>query len=64
MNLQAVQNKHLNQIEQLAKELLDVLTKAKMSDEPICAELRALAAEASTERQARFDEADTRFQGY
>lgn len=64
MNLQEVQNKQLGQIEQLAKDLLEVLVKSKLGDEPICVELRALAAEAVTERQTRFDEADKQYRGY
>ena len=64
MNLESVPNKQLHQIEQLAKELADVLMKAKLQDEPLCQTLIELAKEATAERQSRFDEADTRFKGF
>lgn len=64
MNLESVPNKQLHQIEQLAKELADVLTKAKLQDEALCQVLVELAKAATTERQSRFDEADTRFKGF
>jgi hypothetical protein len=64
MKFETINNKQLNQIEQLSKELLLVLTKAKLNNEPICKELAALAREATAERQARFDSVDTAYKGF
>jgi hypothetical protein len=64
MNLEGVDKKQLSQIEQLAKELLAVLTKAKLDDETIIQELKALADAATAERQARFDESDNGYKGF
>lgn len=64
MNLEMAQNKHLHEIERLAKELLAMLTKAKLGNELICKELAALTKDATEERQARFDKVDNSFQGY
>jgi hypothetical protein len=64
MNFESVNNKQLNLIEQLSKDLLAILTKAKLGDEPICKELAALAKDATTERQSRFDEVDTDYKGF
>jgi lipase chaperone LimK len=64
MNFDALPNKQLSQIEQLAKELLTALTKAKLGDELICKQLAALVQEATTERQTRFDAADERYKGF
>jgi hypothetical protein len=64
MNLESIQNKQLQQIEQLAKDLHALLVKAKLSDEPVCKELAALVKDAAEERQSRFDGADNRFKGF
>jgi len=64
MNFESANNKQLNQIEQLAKELLATLTKAKLGHEPICKALAELAREATAERQARFDAVDTAYRGF
>ena len=64
MNFESIPNKQLNQIEQLSKELLAILMKAKLGDEAVCKALAALAQEATAERQARFDAVDTDYKGF
>lgn len=64
MNFDSIQNKQLNEIEQLANALLALLVKAKMGDELITVQLRELAKEASAERVARFDGSDKQFKGF
>jgi hypothetical protein len=64
MNLENAQNKHLQEIERLTKELLTMLLKAKLGHELICNELAELSQKATKERQARFDKLDNQFQGY
>ena len=53
MNLEAVQTKHLNQIEDLAKQLLLVLSNSEWDDHALSQELTVLAIESSNERQLR-----------
>ena len=39
MNLDSLTDKHLHEIERLAKELLDVMRKAKLKDDPLAEQL-------------------------
>jgi hypothetical protein len=64
MNFEAIPNKQLNQIEQLSKELLAILNKAKLGDEAVTQALAKLAQEATAERQSRFDAVDTAYKGF
>jgi hypothetical protein len=53
MNLASVQNKHLNQIEDLAKHLLIALSQVEWESEALSEELTVLAIETSDERKLR-----------
>jgi DNA gyrase/topoisomerase IV subunit A len=64
MNLDSLSDKNLQEVERLAKELLMVLRKSKLMDEPIYAELQALEQEAGSLRRSRFDATDNVTRGY
>ena len=64
MNLDAVTDKHLHEIERLTKELLEVMRRAKVLDLPLTPLLRALETEAEKARRERFDGLNREFQGY
>ncbi|MCC6614300.1 MAG: hypothetical protein IT320_12535 [Anaerolineae bacterium] len=64
MNLDTVSDKHLHELEQLTQELLQVMRRAKLLDEPIAKSLRLLNAQAEQARCKRFDEVNPEFQGY
>lgn len=64
MNFDSVNNKQLQEIERLAKELLVAMRKAHMGDEPLCKELARLAEQAGGVRVSRYDEADNGYKGY
>ncbi len=64
MNLEAVSDKDLHELERLAKELLDVIRKAKLQDQPIVELLRQLEAQAGEARRQRFDGVNPEFRGY
>jgi hypothetical protein len=64
VNFEAVNNKQLQDIERLAKELLDALRKAKLNDDPFYKELAKLVEQTEVTRRARFDELDTGYKGF
>jgi hypothetical protein len=64
MNLDNVSDKHLHEIERLAKELVDVMRKAKLKDEPLVETLRQLEIQAGILRRQRFDAANPEYRGY
>ena len=64
MNLETVSDKHLHEMERLAKELLETMRRAKLLDLPVIELLRALESEAEKARRERFDEVNPEFKGY
>lgn len=64
MNFENISDKQLALIEQLSRELLDVLRRAKFNDQPVYTELSQLEEESRKERQGRFDKDDQRYTGY
>ncbi len=64
VNLEPVSDKHLHEIERLSKELLALLRKAKLLDQPITPLLRELEAQAEKARRERFDETNSEYRGY
>lgn len=64
MNLDTVSDKHINELERLARELLAVMKQAKVTDETLSRALQTLALEAGNIRCARYDAANPRFRGY
>jgi hypothetical protein len=64
MNLDALSNKQLNELERMANELRVMLKRAKLQDETLTKSLYALEDEARKTRCQRFDEANPQFRGY
>jgi hypothetical protein len=64
MNLDTVSDKHINELERLAKELLAVMKQAKLNDEILSKALQVLASEAGNIRCARYDADNPRYRGY
>jgi hypothetical protein len=64
MNFDEVSDKHLHEIERLTKELLEVMRKAKLLDQPLTEMLRELESQAEKARRERFDEINPQFRGY
>lgn len=64
MNLDETSDKHLQDMERLAKELLEVIRRAKFQDPLLIERLQALEQEAGKARRERFDEANPEFKGY
>ena len=64
MNFDEVNSKQLQDIERLAKELLEALRKAKLGTEPFYKELSGLIEQTESVRRARFDATDDGYKGY
>lgn len=64
MNLDSLSDKNLQEVERLAKELLLVLRKSKLMEEPLFTELQTLEQEAGSLRRSRFDAKDHVTRGY
>jgi hypothetical protein len=64
MNFDEVSDKHLHEVERLTKELLEVMRRAKLQDQPITEMLRQLESQAEKARRERFDEVNPEFKGY
>jgi hypothetical protein len=64
MNLETVSDKHLHELERLAKELLEIMRRAKVLDQPLTEMLRSLESQAEKARRERFDEVNPEFKGY
>lgn len=64
MNFDGVSDKHLHELERLTKELLELMRKAKLLDQPLTELLRNQADEAEKARRARFDEVNPEFRGF
>ena len=64
MNFDTVSDKQLHELERLTKELLEVMRKAKLLDQPLTEMLRQLESHAEKARRERFDEVNPEFRGY
>jgi hypothetical protein len=64
MNLETLPDKHLHELERLTKELLEVMRRAKLLDQPLTELLRKVESEAEKARRERFDEVNPQFRGY
>lgn len=64
MNLENVSPKHLNDLELMIRDLLAVMRKANLHNEPIAASLYQLELEVGQVRRDRFDTANPEYRGY
>ena len=64
MNLEMLNDKQLNEMERLVSELVVLMKRTKLADDPLYLTLTNLKNAAGGVRQERFDQHDTRYQGY
>ena len=64
MNLENVSPKHLNDLELMIRDLLALMRKANLHNEPIAASLYQLELEVGQVRRDRFDTANPEYRGY
>jgi hypothetical protein len=64
MNLDMATDKQLHELERLAKELSEVMRRAKLLDEPLRELLHRLETQAGETRRQRYDQANPQFRGY
>jgi len=64
VNLENVSPKHLNDLELMIRDLLALMRKANLHNEPIAASLYQLELEVGQVRRDRFDTANPEYRGY
>ncbi len=64
MNLDSVTPKNLNEIETLVRELLLVMRKANLQNEPLSKALHDFEIEVGQVRRERFDASNPEYTGY
>ena len=64
MNFENVPQKHMNEMELLVRELLAVMRKAKLQNEPLENSLRLFEQELEEARRKRFDTANSEYHTY
>ncbi len=64
MNLDTVSQKHLNELELRIRELLLVMRKANLHNEPIAKALGEFEVQVGQVRRDRFDAANPEYSGY
>lgn len=64
MNLESLNDKQLNEVERLASELAALLKRTKFANDPLYLTLTNLKYAAGGVRQERFDQHDSKYQGY
>lgn len=64
MQLDTVSSKHINDLEQLVRELQVALRKAGLQNEPVSQTLHDFEVELGQARRARFDAANPQYVGY
>ena len=64
MDFDSVSTKHINELEQQISQILKTMRAAKLTQEPIYTSLQALEQELGEARRGRFDEQDSKYNGY
>lgn len=64
MNVEHITPKHVNELEQLVRQLLVGMRKAKFHDDVLVEALRQLEAELGKARRAQFDTNNREYQGF
>lgn len=64
MNLEKISRKQLNDMEIRVRELLKLMRRAKMHDEPVTELLAELEQTLADARRKRFEEENPEYQGY
>lgn len=64
MNLENISPKHVGELEQLVRQLLEGMRKAKFQDDDLVAALRQLESELGIARRKQFDVNNREYQGF
>ena len=64
INLEKLSQKQLNELEQCVRELLSVLRKTRIANEPLVTSLTLLEHNLGEIRRERFDQSNPEYQGY
>ncbi|HEX3052392.1 MAG TPA: hypothetical protein VHP83_17155 [Aggregatilineaceae bacterium] len=64
MDLDTVSTKHINELENLVKDLLAAMRKAKLQKDPLGEHLRLFEQELGDVRRQRFDAANPDYEPY
>jgi hypothetical protein len=64
MSIETLSDKDLQELERLTRELIAVLRKAKMNDQPLAEMLYELETRAGNLRRERFDSSNPQYDGY
>ena len=64
MNLDNIPQKHLTELERLAREIQIALRRANLHNEPLNESLRLFEQELGEARRKRFDETNPEYRGY
>lgn len=64
MDLEAVPQKQINELEHLVKDLLIAMRKAKLQREPLAESLRLLEQQLGDLRRKRYDEENSKYSLY
>lgn len=64
MDLESLSTKHLNELERLVRETLNVMRQAKLYDDPLAKSLYQLEQDLGKVRRERFDQANPEYHSY
>lgn len=64
MDLKPVPQKNINELEQMTTQLLKTMRSAKIHDLPVYIALQEFEQQIGKERQSRFDDSNSLYQGY
>lgn len=64
MDLKPVPQKTINELEQMTMQLLKTMRSAKIHDLPVFTALQEFEKQIGKERQSRFDDSNSLYQGY
>ena len=64
MQLDSVSSKHLNELEQMVRDLQSLMRKANLQNEPLAKAIYDFEVELGQARRARFDAANPEYVGY
>lgn len=64
MDLESLSTKHLNELERLIGETLNVMRQAKLYDDPLAKSLYQLEQDLGKVRRERFDQSNPEYHSY
>ena len=64
MDLENLSDKHLQELERLSRELLTIMRKTTLKDDPLVEQLYQLERKAGDMRRERYDSSNPEYSGY